>query len=215
MLFENVEQTISKLYRYCLSMSGSTWMAEDLVQGTMLNVYKLKKTEPEREITYSFLYTIAKNLFIDEKRKEKVVYSFDEEQIKGTQDFLDYDLLIDALLVHLPLKQAMLLTLKDVFHYQTKEIAVMLRTSNESIKTALHRSRKKLPVPKDPPDMKELPNHHIIGPFSKAIKEGNPEKIFFYYRLLDAKDFRVERVEGRSVFHVIDPDGNILEMYSG
>ncbi|WP_412899433.1 sigma factor-like helix-turn-helix DNA-binding protein [Bacillus sp. 1P02SD] len=57
---------------------------------------------------------------------------------------MEYFSLIEIFLASLPLKQAMLITLKDVFGYTTKEKASMLRVSNESIKTALHLSRKKL-----------------------------------------------------------------------
>ncbi|MGM7684201.1 RNA polymerase sigma factor [Cytobacillus sp. Hm23] len=74
MVFDNLALTITKLYKYCLKLTGSTWMAEDLVQETLLKVYRLRDSEPNREITYAFLYTVAKNLFIDEKRKKETYF---------------------------------------------------------------------------------------------------------------------------------------------
>ena len=213
MVFENLEQEIHKLYKYCLKLSGSPWIAEDLVQVTMLKVYKIKKSNPERSFTFSFLCTVAKNHFIDEKRKIKETISFDEDLYREGQSHIDYNDLIEVLLNTLPLKQAMLITLKDVFGYSSKEIASMLRVSDESIKTALHRSRKKLRLESTMDEWKGSPSiHEISKALSRAIREAKPMQIFFYYRLLEAQSFQVKRDAVNAVIHVIDPDGNILEI---
>ena len=213
MVFESLEQEIHKLYKFCLKLSGSPWIAEDLVQVTMLKVYKIKKYEPERSFTFSFLCTVAKNHFIDEKRKMKETISFNEDLYGEEQSQLDYNDLIEVLLNALPLKQAMLITLKDVFGYSSKEIASMLRVSDESIKTALHRSRKKLRLESTLDEWKGSPSiHEISKSLSRAIREAKPMQIFYYYRLLDAQSFQVKRDAINAVIHVIDPDGNILEI---
>lgn len=213
MIFEDLEQTVSKLYRYCLKLSGSSWQAEDLVQDTLLKIYRLKKSDPGREFTFSFLYKVAKNLFIDEKRKKKE-FLFHHEDIREVSDPSEFDALIEIMLASLPLQQAMLLTLKDVFNYKTKEIAAMLRVRDESIKTALHRSRKKLnAAPKDLP-VPEFSNPHLIKELSNAIKQSDPSRIFLYYRLLETRHFQMRRSQEGSVFYIIDPEGNILEVAS-
>ena len=210
MVFENLEQEIHKLYRFCLKLSGSPWIAEDLVQVTMLKVYKIKKYEPERRFTFSFLCTVAKNHFIDERRKMKDTISFKEDLYGEEHSHLEYNHLIEILLSILPMKQAMLITLKDVFGYSSKEIASMLRVSDESIKTALHRSRKKLRLESTIDEWKgSLSNHEISKSLSRAIREAKPMQIFYYYRLLEAKAFQVKRDAVNAVIHVIDPDGNI------
>ncbi|WP_176481981.1 RNA polymerase sigma factor [Paucisalibacillus globulus] len=215
MVFEDLELTINKLYKYCLTLSGSPWTAEDLVQETIVKVFKIKKSEPQKEFTYSYLCTVARNHFIDEKRKYKESISFNEELLGEEYDFIDYYGLIEILFTTLPLKQAMLVTLKDVFGYSSKEIASMLRVSNESIKTALHRSRKKLKLINSNVDMETLtPDHEILIALSKAIRESKPMRIFYYYRLLESRNFQVRRSSVHSTFHVIDPDGNILEIVS-
>ncbi|MGD6993569.1 RNA polymerase sigma factor [Sutcliffiella horikoshii] len=216
MFLEDIEYEINKLYKYCLKLSGSPWIAEDLVQETFLKVYKIKKTEPSREFTFSFLCTVAKNKFIDEKRKYRETIHFNEDLLGEAYDFIEYYGLIEVLFTSLPLKQSMLITLKDVFGYTSKEIASMLRVSDESIKTALHRSRKKLKLT-NTTNMEKgtlIPNHQIIMALSKSIKESKPMEIFYYYRLLESQNFQVKRSSLHSVFHVIDPDGNILEIVS-
>ncbi|MGD6960420.1 RNA polymerase sigma factor [Rossellomorea aquimaris] len=215
MVLEDLEFEINKLYKYCLKLSGSPWTAEDLVQETMLKVYKIKNSHPKKEFTFSYLSTVARNHFIDEKRKYKENIHFNEDLFGEEYDSIDYYGLVEILLITLPLKQSMLITLKYVFGYTSKEIASMLRVSNESIKTALHRSRKKLKLKNSNIDMKILtPNHEIIIALSKAIRESKPMPIFYFYRLLESQNFQVRRSSVNSVFHVIDPDGNILEIIS-
>lgn len=210
----NLEIQIHKLYKYCLKLSGSPWVAEDLVQETMLKVFLLKQKEPHREFTHSFLCTVARNLLIDDRRKQKgknVAY----EDIYGKEDsLLELDSLMEILLTRLPLKYSMLITLKDVFGYSSKEIAAMLRVSNEVIKTALHRSRKKLKSTKEIGTERKLEYNEMISGLLQAIKQSDPIKIFHYYRQLEASNFRVRRMPEQSVFHVIDPDGNVLELLS-
>ncbi|MEK4299199.1 RNA polymerase sigma factor [Oceanobacillus sp. FSL W8-0428] len=217
MIFKDLKPEINKLYKYCLKLSASPWRAEDLVQETMLKTFQLKKLEPEREFTFSFLCTVAKNLYIDEQRKNRRE-SYLNEDFHGIEyDFIESSSLIEALLTALPLKQAMLITLKDVFGYTSKEIAAMLRVRDESVKTALHRSRKKLKLNADIEMIQSvsLPDDKIIPALSKAIAGSQPMQIFFYYRQLEAQNFQVRRTgAGRAVFHVIDPDGNILELLS-
>ncbi|RIW31622.1 RNA polymerase sigma factor [Bacillus salacetis] len=215
MVFQDLETEIKKLYIYCLKLSGSPWTAEDLVQETLVKVLRLKKTEPNREFNFSFLSTVAKNLFIDEKRKSKEVIHFKEDSYGEINDSIEYYSLIEILLTNLPLKQSMLITLKDVFGYTSKEIASMLRVSNESIKTALHRSRKKLKLRNSNTEMGVLtPDYEIIIALSKAIRESKPMQIFYFYRLLESRNFQVRRSTVQAIFHVVDPDGNILEIIS-
>ncbi|CAG9623134.1 RNA polymerase sigma factor [Sutcliffiella rhizosphaerae] len=211
MVIEDLELEIHKLYKYCLKLSGSPWTAEDLVQETMLKVFKMKNSQPEKEMTFSYLCTVAKHHFIDEKRKQRESIHFNEDLYGEEYDSTEYYGLIELLLTSLPLKQSMLITLKDVFGYTSQEIASMLRVSNESIKTALHRSRMKLKSVHDLERDNLIPNHEIIIALSKAIQEAKPMQLFYYYRLLEAQQFKIKR-SANSVFHVIDPDGNIIEI---
>ncbi|NQD64825.1 RNA polymerase sigma factor [Bacillus haikouensis] len=217
MIFKNLEKTISQLYRYCLKLAGSQWRAEDLTQDTLIKVYSLKKTEPHREVSISFLYAVAKNLFIDEIRKNKDVTTFKEELHTYTVDFTECEGLMEVLLLRLPIRQAILVTLKDVFEYRSQEIADMMRVSNESIKTSLSRSRASL---KQKRVFEEFPFQHettakeLLKELTNAIQEKNPAALFAVSRLMETKDYSLSRVSGTRYLHVIDPDGNILEVVS-
>ncbi|WRP08704.1 RNA polymerase sigma factor [Rossellomorea aquimaris] len=208
MIFEELENTILKLYKYCVKLSGSTPEAEDLVQETLLKTYKLKKSDPERNFSMSYLYTISKNLYIDGKRKRKEVMCFHEEYHFESHDFTEYDSLLESLFSQLPLKQAMLLTLKDVFGYSSKEIASMLRISDTSVKTALHRARNRI--------VKGVPyansNKKLLFEITNSIKKSNTLQLFQYYRLLETKYYSASRNEVNTICYAVDPDGNVLEI---
>jgi RNA polymerase sigma factor (sigma-70 family) len=208
LLFEELETTILKLYKYCVKLSGTTPEAEDLVQETLLKTYRLMKSDPERNLSMSFLYTIAKNIFIDGKRKSKDVVYFHEEYHFESHDFTEYDSLLECLFTLLPLKQAMLLTLKDVFGYSSKEISSMLRITDTSVKTALHRARNRI--------VKGAPfatsDKQLLFEITNSIKESNALRLFQYYRLLETKNYRASRNAVNNLHYVVDPDGNVLEI---
>ncbi|MEC1374405.1 RNA polymerase sigma factor [Heyndrickxia oleronia] len=213
----NIEEISLKLYKYCLSLTTSKWLAEDLVQETLIRYIKIKQREPNREINITFLYTIARNIFIDEKRKKIDIPTSPDELYKSSWDSTEWDSLLEILYGTLPLRQAMLITLKDVFQYTSEEIAEMLRVSNESIKTALHRARMSLRENAITDTIKQKNNFNVIKEFSLAVKNQQPLKIFYYYRLLQTDNFKVF-INREKEFHTIfvsDPDGNILQVYSG
>lgn len=58
--------------KYCFSLTPSIWEAEDLLQDTLIKIYLALKQQPEREISKRFLYRIAKNTWIDQKRKKNI-----------------------------------------------------------------------------------------------------------------------------------------------
>ncbi|MGD6956716.1 RNA polymerase sigma factor [Rossellomorea aquimaris] len=208
LIFEELETTILKLYKYCVKLSGTTPEAEDLVQETLLKTYRLMKSDPVRNLSMSFLYTIAKNIFIDGKRKSKDVVYFHEEYHFESHDFTEYDSLLECLFTLLPLKQAMLLTLKDVFGYSSKEIASMLRITDTSVKTALHGARNRI--------VKGAPfatsDKQLLFEITNSIKESNALRLFQYYRLLETKNYRASRNAVNNLHYVVDPDGNVLEI---
>ena len=61
-----IEQYYDKIYRYCYFKVNNKTLAEDLTQETFLRFLGAECTYPDR-----YLYTIAKNLCIDEYRKNK------------------------------------------------------------------------------------------------------------------------------------------------
>ncbi|SFU97157.1 RNA polymerase sigma factor [Butyrivibrio sp. INlla21] len=77
----DIEKYYDKIYRYCYFKVSDKHMAEDLTQETFLRYMSASSEakEPER-----YLYTIARNLCIDEYKKKKEIGELGEEMASGT-----------------------------------------------------------------------------------------------------------------------------------
>ena len=82
-----IEEYYDKIYRYCYYKVGNKTLAEDLTQETFLKYLKTTCTQPEH-----YLYTIAKNLCIDEYRKPKVA-SLEEDLTEPADEGFEKNLL--------------------------------------------------------------------------------------------------------------------------
>ncbi len=80
----DIEVYYDKIYRYIFYKVNNKALAEDLTQETFYKFLKSECEEPER-----FLYTIARNLCIDEYRRIKPVSTEDEEALAVTTEFED------------------------------------------------------------------------------------------------------------------------------
>lgn len=65
----NIEENYDKVFRYCYYRLQNRQIAEDITQETFLRFLNSGYKEQHKEIRY--LYTIARNLCIDEARKPK------------------------------------------------------------------------------------------------------------------------------------------------
>lgn len=148
----DLEQLQDIVNRYCLSLTGSRWDAEDLAQDTWL---KAAGTLQERGHinTEAFLLRVAKNLWIDKSRRKTVLTRIlNREQPKVTpQDEGPFELetVFQALRKHLSPLQRTVFLLRDVFGYSSIETADMLDTTEGAVKAALHRARSSLDTVRD------------------------------------------------------------------
>src|SRR5690625_1472926 len=212
----SMEEITLKVYRYCQSLTTSTWLAEDLTQETLVKYICILEKDPFRYLNMTYLYTIARNLYIDMKRKRQEISIESYADYSVSKDFTEWDSLLEILYCTLPLKQAMLVTLKDVFLYTSKEISEMLRISDQSVKTALHRARKKLRTESNMPFSKQNTNNSwLIKKLSNSIKNKQPHKIFDYYRLLEIENYKVycKQDYSKHVVFLSDPDGNVIQIH--
>ncbi|MCI9125522.1 MAG: RNA polymerase sigma factor [Eubacterium sp.] len=65
-----MEEQYDRIYRYCYYKIQHVALAEDITQETFLHYLEKEKTDVERPLAY--LYTIARNLCVDELRKRKI-----------------------------------------------------------------------------------------------------------------------------------------------
>ncbi|WP_149093738.1 RNA polymerase sigma factor [Paenibacillus terrae] len=63
---EPFQKVLPALYRYCLSLTGSIWDAEDLAQATFLHMLQSEKKLHELENGEAYLIRSARNRWIDD-----------------------------------------------------------------------------------------------------------------------------------------------------
>ena len=94
----NYEEQYDKIYRYCYFRVRNEALAEDITQETFLRFLE-NNTYQEKGYALHYLYTIAKNLCVDEYRKQKEVPLTNE--IKEELE----DVWIEQVSVHLALEK--------------------------------------------------------------------------------------------------------------
>ncbi|WP_197479885.1 RNA polymerase sigma factor [Paenibacillus swuensis] len=68
-VISKIEPYLPPLRLYCRSLAGTDWDTEDLVQDVIAKVLYAIMHSPERPISRSYLFRIAKNAWIDHYRQ--------------------------------------------------------------------------------------------------------------------------------------------------
>jgi RNA polymerase sigma-70 factor (ECF subfamily) len=158
---QRTESLRPDLHRYCRSLAGTVWDAEDLVQDTLLRAFaKLGDMQPQVENPKAYLFRIASNLWVDRFRRTEPAMAAERPSTNPGERSLEIRDAAKRVLQLLPPQERAAVILKDVFDFRLEEIASMLETTVGAIKAALHRGREKLAAPGNP---------RITAPASKAL----------------------------------------------
>jgi len=121
------------LINYCNKLTGNLWDGEDLLQETVIKTLRYMELNPHSEITKSFLFKVANHAWIDHVRKRKgsvPLESGHEQSFETVQIEEVYDAM-ERLVRTLPLKQACILLLIDVFQFTAREASEILGDMKE------------------------------------------------------------------------------------
>lgn len=146
------DEYFNKIYKLCFYKTGDKDEAEDLTQEIFIKVYKgLKKFKSESS-PYTWIYTIAVRTCIDykvKKSKNKIDLGIElnikdnciieDEHVKKDRNFL-----IKYKINKLDEKYRMVLYLYYYEDTKIKDIAIILKESENTIKTWLRRGKEKL-----------------------------------------------------------------------
>ena len=143
---QSFEALRPELYRYCRCLTRSPWDARiDLLQARSIPFVTLGRMGTPPPNPRAWLFRVASNLWIDQKRRARVnpapdpavapVEPRDQREAAGT------------LLATLAPRERVAVVLKDVFDLPLDEIAEVLGTTTGTVKTTLHRGRGKLAEP--------------------------------------------------------------------
>lgn len=159
---ELVQRYEQKLYNFGLRMCGDAFDAEDLVQETFLNVFKYLKDFRYETKFKNWLYRIATSTCIKKRRKSKYapdrelsLEEFIPKEGAPLQDdipdwarmpldqFLNEELskVMQEAILSLPDKYRMVIILRDIEGFSTKETAQILSLKQSNVKVRLHRAR--------------------------------------------------------------------------
>ncbi|MDT3427001.1 RNA polymerase sigma-70 factor (ECF subfamily) [Paenibacillus forsythiae] len=138
------------LKRYCLSLTGSSWEAEELAQDAWLKALEALRGghgNPE-----ALLLRIAKNSWIDAGRRKtvlkRILQQSNEAKYMERENNGDFEaeMVFQAMIKHLsPLQRAVFL-MREVLDYTSAETAELLDTTEGAVKAALRRARLAIPA---------------------------------------------------------------------
>ena len=143
----------NKLFRLALRITLNSADAEDIVQETLIKVWKKRESWDEIESIEAFCYSICRNLALDRTRRaDKFNESLDETQNTAVDTSYsanpeervqqgDRRRLVKELIDHLPEKQRSVIQLRDFEGKSYKEIADIMQMTDEQVKVTLFRAR--------------------------------------------------------------------------
>lgn len=139
----NLEDKYNKIYRYCYYRVRNKDVAEDLTQETFLRFFESNYQEKGREMNY--LYTIAKNLCINEIKNN--VLTLQNEEI-ADESAVDEDLVekiyIRNLLMKLPDDDREVLILRYMNGETVSDISKLLGISRFALYRKIQNAKKEL-----------------------------------------------------------------------
>lgn len=139
------------LLRYLERMLGDEAVAEELVQETFFRVHRARQGYESRARFSTWLYRIATNLAINELKRPRRRHVHQEEEKAdlravglGVEEVVDSRRLgaeVGQELERLPERQRMALWLSAAEGHSYAEVALILETTEKSVKALVHRGR--------------------------------------------------------------------------
>lgn len=189
-----VEPYRCDLWRYCRSLTGSAWDAEDLVQETLMKALASLGQIWQPLHPKPYLFRIATNTWLNQIRRNKFLSPVLEEddQLPDPTESKKFEvhLAMEILVQHLPPRQAVILLLADVFDFTAREMGEMLSITEGAIKAALHRARTKMKSIQEygmsqadnsnlnrptKEQSKPIPNRLLVDAFIEAFNRRDPD----------------------------------------
>ncbi|WP_257475109.1 RNA polymerase sigma factor [Bacillus sp. MCCB 382] len=178
-----MEEFKEGLWRYCRYLTGSPWDGEDLFQDTMLKAFggyyqRWHPTNPK-----AYLYRMATTTWIDRCRKEKRHLGLLEEDefLQDTpKDELEAEEALHILFDHFYPRQVAVFLLREVFRFDAREVAGMVRTTPGGVYAAVRRMKEKLKtidVHEGRHQQAQPETHPIIKAYLKAMNDGDIDAV--------------------------------------
>ena len=179
---ERTEPLRPNLHRYCRSLTGSVWDAEELVQDTLLRAFaKLGEIHQEIASPKAYLLRIASNLWIDRVRRPEAPAAEPTTTAEDPSRVVEIRDAARELMSRLSPQERAAFVLKDLFDFRVEETAEILGTTVGAIKSALHRGRDKLAAPARLPPATR-PSEALLGRFVEAFNAHDLDRLTALFR---------------------------------
>ena len=169
------------LFRYCRSLTGNPWDADDLVQETLMRGFStLGFGQAEITDPRAYLFRIASNAWIDWQRRKAVEASaldqiakvFPPHASSGHEEVAAVRDAGAVLIQNLAPQERAAVVLKDLFDMSLEESARILGSSIGAIKAALHRGRARLQdAQSTQPKPRMNPSKALLDRFAQLYNE--------------------------------------------
>src|SRR5574341_1676555 len=174
---QRTESVRPDLHRYCRSLTGSVWDAEDLVQDTLLRAFaKLGEYSNPIDNPKAYLFRIASNLWVDRFRRAEMIAMEEPVTTGSPEQPVELRDAAKQLIRLLSPQERAAVVLKDVFDYRLEEIAAILQTTVGAIKAALHRGREKLAATNSPRAVTHV-NEALLDQFVEAFNARDLDRL--------------------------------------
>lgn len=140
----------NEIYRYCLSHSNDSDVAEDIVAETFMKAWKHYDSF-DNKYPRAWLYTIAKNLLRDHWRK-KPTYELDErmesdkeydDPVTNTERSMTKER-VHVAIAKLPVEMKDVVYMRCILGLSSKETAVALSITEANVRVLQHRGLKRM-----------------------------------------------------------------------
>ena len=138
----DIEEEYDKIFRFCYWKVHDKEIAEDLTQETFLRFLDSNYDEQGKRIRY--LYTIARNLCIDESRKRILLEIPEEIPDSGIENDLPEKVFLQQVLQQLPEEDLELVIMRYLNMESTENICAILKISRFSLYRKLRKIQKTL-----------------------------------------------------------------------
>ena len=138
----DIEEEYDKIFRFCYWKVHDKEIAEDLTQETFLRFLDSNYDEQGKRIRY--LYTIARNLCIDESRKRILTEIPEEIPDTDTENDLTTQVFLRQVLQQLPEEDLELIIMRYLNMESTENICAVLKISRFSLYRKLRKIQKTL-----------------------------------------------------------------------
>lgn len=142
-----------KLYNYILSLSNNDfYLAEEIVQNVFVKIWEIHQHIDTEGSFNSFVYTVSRNMFLNAVKSrlyEKLYHDFVNEHSilleNSVEKEIEYKMLeeqINNLIEQLPPARRNIYILSRVKNLPNKEIASMLKISENTVESQLNKATK-------------------------------------------------------------------------